>query len=87
MWYFVQAINPEDEMFLIDMLGRPHSSDISDIEGFIVEDDRLKEIKKSCKVKVYDIPERYQDCIDDFVTDYWDGDFSFDFDKKYVEVK
>ena len=84
MYYFVEAFG-KDKEWMEKQFGTPESSDISDIEGFVVEDDRLKEIKKACKVKVYDIPERYQDCINDFVTDYWDGDFTFE-QKRWIEA-
>ena len=44
MYYFIQAYEPEDAAFLRDTLGRPESSDISDIEGWVVEERKDKKI-------------------------------------------
>ena len=85
MYYFIQAYELEDAAFLRDTLGRPESSDISDIEGWVVEDGKLRELENSCHFVVYDIPERYQNDIDEFKTDYWDGEFTFE-KKRWIEA-
>jgi len=86
MYYFIEAYDKEDAAFLRDIFGRPESSDISDIEGWVIDKDKLVEVQKACRVIVHEIPEHYQDNIKSFVMDYWDGEFSFDFEKKYVEA-
>lgn len=86
MYYFIEARNKEDKLLIKNLLGRPESSDISDIEGWTVDDLKLEEIKKLYKVIIYNIPERYQDCIEEFKTDYWDGEFTFE-KKRWREVE
>lgn len=59
--------------------------DISKIAGFVVSDNDIKQLLDSNeidlsnnKVKLYIIPNKYQDNIDEFITDYWDGNFVFE---------
>lgn len=75
MYYFVEAFG-EDKEWMESQFGYPESSDISDIEGWVLTNDQIKTIKVD--VKIRNIPERYQDCIEDFKTDYWDGEFTFE---------
>ena len=83
MYYFVEAFG-EDKEWMESQFGYPESSDISDIEGWVLTDDQIKTIKVD--VKIRDIPERYQDCIEEFKTDYWDGEFTFEKKKRWREV-
>lgn len=83
MYYFVEAFG-EDKEWMESQFGYPESSDISDIEGWVLDDNQIKTIKVD--VKIRNIPERYQDCIEEFKTDYWDGEFTFE-KKRWREVE
>lgn len=38
-------------------------------------------------IKEHKIPKRYQNNIEDFKTDYWDGNFTFEKkQKRYIEI-
>ena len=83
MYYFVEAFGEYKE-WMESQFGYPESSDISDIEGWVLTNDQIKTIKVD--VKIREIPERYQDCIEEFKTDYWDGEFTFE-KKRWREVE
>lgn len=85
MWKFLEVFNEELKNDLMKT-HQLHSSDISEIEGFIMTDEEIDELNiKNKNVRIRRIPKRYQDCIDDFITDYWDGDYTFE-RKKYIRV-
>ena len=91
MFEFIQALDNKTYNYLRDKYGYPESSDESSIEGWILDQDQTKELFSMSKVKifsfkVYEIPEKYQDNIDEFKCDYWDGDFVFD-DDNYCFMK
>ena len=83
MYYFVEAFG-EDKEWMESQFGYPESSDISDIEGWVLTNDQIKTIKVD--VKIRNIPKYYQDCIEEFKTDYWDGEFTFE-KKRWREVE
>ena len=83
MFEFIQALDNKTYNYLRDKYGYPESSDESSIEGWILDQDQTKELFSISKAKifsfkVYEIPEKYQDNIDEFKCDYWDGNFVFD---------
>ena len=62
------------------------SSDVSPIEGFVFDDEELEEFKQTIGYKNYnrfvelhDLPQKYKECIDEFICDYWDGDWTFEY--------
>ncbi len=87
MYYFVEAGTKEAYNCLFDIYGNPESSDISDIEGWVLTQGEINNIDKEVYLDliIRDIPEMYQDCIEDFKTDYWDGEFTFE-KKRWIEV-
>ena len=87
MYYFAEAGNKEAYEWMYNKYGCPESSDISEIEGWVLTQSELNEISKEVfsDMIIRDIPEQYQDCIDDFRTDYWDGEFTFE-KKRWIEV-
>ena len=86
MYHFVEPKDNEIKEILNES-HQLHSSDISQIKGFVMTDEELDEynLRNNNKVKIRKIPKRYQNCIDDFITDYWDGNYSFE-RKKYIRV-
>lgn len=89
MFEFIQALDNKTYNYLRDKYGYPESSDESSIEGWILDQDQTKELFSRSKIfnfKVYEIPEKYQENIDEFKCDYWDGDFVFD-DDNYCFMK
>lgn len=82
MYYFVEAFG-EDKEWMESQFGCPESSDISDIEGWVLTNDQIKTIKVD--VNIRNIPDRYQDCIEEFKAHYWDGEFTFE-KKRWREV-
>ena len=91
MFEFIQALDNKTYNYLRDKYGYPESSDESSIEGWILDQVQTKELflmskAKIFSLKVYEIPEKYQDNIDEFKCDYWDGDFVFD-DDNYCFMK
>lgn len=86
MWYFLTSNNK----ILKEIKTRypklqMQFSDISKIAGFAVSDNDIKQLLDSneidlCnnKVKLYIIPNKYQDNIEEFIADYWDGNFVFE---------
>ena len=83
MFEFIQALDNKTYNYLRDKYGYPESSDESSIEGWILDQDQTKELFSMSKAKifsfkVYEIPEKYQENIDEFKCDYWDGNFVFD---------
>lgn len=86
MYYFVEAFG-EDKEWMESQFGYPESSDISDIEGWVLTQGEINNIDKEVYLDliIRDIPERYQDCIEEFKTDYWDGEFTFE-KKRWREV-
>ena len=76
MYYFIEAKNNITYNYLKEKYGHSESSDISPIEGWVVEENELDDIKG--KYNKYEIPEYYQDDIDLFKEDYWDGEYTFD---------
>ena len=91
MFEFIQALDNKTYNYLRDKYSYPESSDESSIEGWILDQEQIKELFSMTKAKifsfkVYEIPEKYQDNIDEFKCDYWDGDFVFD-DDNYCFMK
>jgi hypothetical protein len=86
MYYFVEAFG-KDKEWMKSQFGTPESSDISDIEGWVLTQGEINNIDKEVYLDliIRDIPEMYQDCIEDFKTDYWDGEFTFE-KKRWIEV-
>ena len=84
MYKFVVPLNVQAYDYLYEEYGEPETSDISEIIGWVVDDnDNLSNLK----IKKYKIPNRYQNYIEDFKTDYWDGNFTFEKKRKqYIEV-
>ena len=85
MYRFVEALDNKTYNYLRDKYGYPESSDESSIEGWILDQEQIKELFSMSKAKifsfrVFEIPEKYQENIDEFKCDYWDGDFVFDDD-------
>lgn len=86
MWKFIEVFNEELKNDLIKT-HQLHSSDISEINGFVMTDEEIDELNiKDKNVKIRRIPKRYQENIDEFIEDYWDGDYTFE-RKKYIRVK
>ena len=86
MWKFVEVFNEELKNDLMKS-HQLHSSDISNIEGFVMTDEEIDELNiKDKNVIIRRIPKRYQGCIADFIADYWDGDYTFE-RKKYVLIR
>ena len=91
MFEFIQALDNKTYNYLRDKYGYPESSDESSIEGWILDQDQTKELFSRSKAKifsfrVFEIPEKYQENIDEFKCDYWDGEFVFD-DDNYCFMK
>jgi hypothetical protein len=91
MFEFIQALDNKTYNYLRDKYGYPESSDESSIEGWILDQDQRKELFSMSKAKifsfrVFEIPEKYQENIDEFKCDYWDGNFVFD-DDNYCFMK
>jgi hypothetical protein len=84
MYKFVVPLNDKAFDYLYEEYAEPESSDISEIIGWVVNDDvDLSNIN----IKEYKIPKRYQNNIEDFKTDYWDGNFTFENkQKRYIEI-
>lgn len=85
MYYFIQPKTKQMFTLLESKYMAPDSSDISDIIGWALTEEQIKELDPK-QYKKWDIPEQYQDNIELFRMDYWDGDFSFE-KPNYVEVK
>lgn len=86
MWKFVEVFNEELKNDLMKT-HQLHSSDISEIEGFVMTDEEIDELNiKDKNVRIRRIPKRYQGYIADFIVDYWDGDYTFE-RQKYVLMR
>ena len=84
MYKFVEPLNDQTYDYLYEEYGEPESSDISEIIGWVVNDDVDL---SNLNIKEYKIPKRYQNNIEDFKTDYWDGNFTFENkQKRYIEI-
>ena len=62
------------------------ASDISPIEGFVFDNTLLEDFKKNIadwkfkkQIKLREIPDEFQNDIREFLTLYWDGDWSFEY--------
>ena len=76
MYYFIEARTSGTYNYLKFHSGHSESSDISPIEGWVINEDELKIIPGS--YNKYVIPVWYQGDIQKFKEDYWDGEFAFD---------
>ena len=84
MYKFVVPLNDQAYDYLYKKYGEPESSDISEIIGWVVNVDvTFSELY----IKEYKIPKRYQNNIENFKTDYWDGNFTFERkQKRYIKA-
>ena len=80
MYKFVEALNDDTYTYLRKKFGYAESSDISPIVGWILDEKQVEELIQITELtfKVFDIPEKFQDDITGFKTQYWDGDFYFE---------
>ena len=78
MYYFIEAKNKYTYNYLKNKYGHSESSDISKIEGWVLEDNEMKLLPKELNYIIRNIPNNYQTDINEFKTDYWDGEFSFE---------
>lgn len=79
MYKFVEAVGNrlgDNYRWMEEHFGHPESSDISPICGWVLDEDQISKIE--VEVRIRRIPKRYQDNIEDFKADYWDGEFVFE---------
>lgn len=79
MYYFVEPLTKSVDDKLHEKFTR-HTSDLScNPEGYILTEEQihslyLRKFIGGNYYNIYNIPEKYQKCIDVFITDFWDGD-------------
>ena len=72
-YYFIKPRTSGTYNYMKFHYGRPESSDLwENPEGWIVTEEDMKMIPGS--YNIYNIPEEYQDNIEEFKTDFWDGE-------------
>lgn len=92
MYYFFVPLNKElDEILKKNY--RKHSSDLScNPEGYILDENQINSIiiiksRQHKYYNLYHIPEEYQNDIDEFITDYWDGNIIIEKENEKVYKK
>ena len=79
MYYFIEPLTSSLDDKLHEKFTR-HTSDLSkNPEGYILTEEQIRSHDMIKFIgghyyNIYDIPEKYQKCIDAFITDFWDGD-------------
>ena len=77
MYKFVKALNNYTYECCRKQFGHPETSDLSQIGGWVLNEEEIDTLPVDCIFQKYDIPEQYQNDIEMFKTDFWDGDLIF----------
>ena len=78
-YYFVEPLNKQFDEELKKRFNKQSSDLACNPEGYILSDEELNEFtviksRQHRMYKLWDIPEQYQNNIDLFIEEYWDGD-------------
>lgn len=81
MYFFIEPLTEHFDSLLSKKFKKNYSEYSSEPEGYVLSEDDLNECNitkdPENQFKMYDIPDKYQNCIDNFISDYWDGEFMF----------
>ena len=84
MWYFIVTTEDNDRYISDKYNYKLHSSDVCDLEGFVVNEEQIDILNKDENINTNDtdfllivLPDKYQNNVNEFISDYWDGNFSF----------
>jgi len=77
MYKFIVPETRETYRILERLYGHPESSDLKcNPDGWVLTKEQISDLEVNGITK-YNIPDRYQHNIEEFKTDYWDGEIIF----------
>jgi hypothetical protein len=85
MWFFIVTTESNNQYIKDNYNLEFHSGDRSKYEGFVVDTELLDKLNKDPNINtncknfcLTVIPDKYQNNIEMFIEDFWDGDFSWE---------